>query len=364
MSYNLFDTIKLGDITLKNRIVMAPLTRGRANNYEHKVTDLVAEYYKQRATAGLLITEGSQVSELGVGYANTPGIYSDEQVEAWKKVTTAVHDEGGKIFIQLWHVGRLTHPFFLDGETPISASAINPEYAIRTPEGDKPSLTPKEMTVADIKNVIKEFSVATSNAIKAGFDGVEIHSSNGYLFHQFFAPCSNKRTDEYGGSIENRCRIMFELLDEMKKHIPENRIGGRFNPSSHNYHGLTIDEETLPTFDFLIDKLNDYDLAYLHLSEPFTDVTKVPFSEPNIALRYREIYKGNLMINNGFTVETGNQIIEEDGADLVSFGVPFIANPDLVYRMENNIPIAVADKKKYYSTGAEGYTDYPVSKVN
>ncbi len=361
MKYNLFNTIKLGDITLKNRIVMAPLTRGRANNSEHKVTNLVAEYYKQRATAGLIISEGSQVSKLGVGYANTPGIYSDEQVEAWKKVTKVVHDEGGKIFIQLWHVGRLSHPYFLDGHTPISASAINPEYPIRTPEGEKKSVTPKEMTVADIKNVIKEFSVAAANAVKAGFDGVEIHSSNGYLFHQFFAPCSNIRADEYGGSIENRTRIMFELLDEMKKHIPENRIGVRLNPSSHNYHGLTIDQETLPTFDFLINKLNDYNLAYLHLSEPFTDVTNVPFSEPNIALRYRKIYKGNLMINNGFTVETGNQIIEEGTADLVAFGVPFIANPDLVYRMKNNILLANADKKKYYTIGAEGYTSYPAS---
>ena len=360
MKYNLFNSIKLGDITLKNRIVMAPLTRGRANNNEHIVTDLVAKYYKQRASAGLIITEGSQVSKLGVGYANTPGIYSDEQVEAWKKVTRAVHEEGGKIFIQLWHVGRLSHPVFLDGETPISASAINPELPIRTPQGDKPSVTPKEMTVEDIKNVIAEFSKAAANAVVAGFDGVEIHSSNGYLFHQFFAPCSNTRTDEYGGSMENRCRIMFELLDEMKKHIPENRIGVRLNPSSHNYHGMTIDKETLPTFDYLVKKLNDYDLAYLHLSEPFTDVTEVPFAEPNIGMRFRKIYKCNLMINNGFTLETGNQIIEDGTSDLVAFGVPFIANPDLVYRMENNIPLAVADKKKYYSTGAEGYTDYPV----
>jgi len=360
MKYNLFNSIKLGDITLKNRIVMAPLTRGRANNNEHIVTDLVAKYYKQRASAGLIITEGSQVSKLGVGYANTPGIYSDEQVEAWKKVTRAVHEEGGKIFIQLWHVGRLSHPVFLDGETPISASAINPELPIRTPQGDKPSVTPKEMTVEDIKNVIAEFSKAAANAVVAGFDGVEIHSSNGYLFHQFFAPCSNTRTDEYGGSMENRCRIMFELLDEMKKHIPENRIGVRLNPSSHNYHGMTIDKETLPTFDYLVKKLNDYDLAYLHLSEPFTDVTEVPFAEPNIGMRFRKIYKCNLMINNGFTLETGNQIIEDGTSDLVAFGVLFIANPDLVYRMENNIPLAVADKKKYYSTGAEGYTDYPV----
>ncbi len=359
MSYNLFDEITLGNITLKNRVVMAPLTRGRANNDDHVVTPLIAEYYKQRASAGLIISEGSQVSELGVGYANTPGIYSKKQVEAWKQVTEAVHSQGGRIFIQLWHVGRLTHPYFIGGKTPVSASAINPNFKVRTPEGNKASVTPRAMTVEEIKNVIGEFSHAAANAVAAGFDGVEIHSSNGYLLHQFFAPCSNMRTDEYGGSIQNRCRIMFELLDEMKKHIPENRIGVRLNPSSHNYHGMTIDSDTLPTFDYLVNKLNDYDLSYLHLSEPFTDVTDVEFAEPNIARRYRSIYKGNLMINNGFTAKTGNAIIEDGTADLVSFGTPFIANPDLVYRMKNNIPLAVADRKIYYTTGAKGFTDFP-----
>ncbi|NQU35755.1 MAG: alkene reductase [Bacteroidetes bacterium] len=359
MSNNLFDKFKLGDIILRNRIVMAPLTRSRANNPEHKPTELIAEYYRQRASIGLIISEGSQVSPMGVGYVNTPGIYSDEQVEGWKLVTEAVHNEGGKIFIQLWHVGRLTHPYFLNGELPLAPSAINPNHPIRTPEGEKRSVTPKEMTKEDIKMVINEFAVGATNAVKAGLDGVEIHSSNGYLLHQFFAPCSNTRTDKYGGSIENRVRIMFELLDEMKKYIPENRIGVRLNPSSHNYHGLTIDEETLPTFDYLINKLNDYELAYLHLSEPFTDVTNVPFAEPNIAKRYRKIYKGNLMINKGFTLESGNEIIKNGGADLVAFGTPTIANPDLVYRMKNDIPLAVADKKKYYSIGGAGYTDYP-----
>ena len=359
---NLFSSYKLGDITLKNRVVMAPLTRSRANNNEHMVTPLVAEYYRQRATAGLIISEGSQVSPRGVGYVNTPGIYSKEQVEAWKLVTNVVHEEGGKIFIQLWHVGRLTHPYFLNGKIPIAPSAINPNHPIRTPEGEKPSVTPQEMTKDDIKQVIIEFRQGAINAMEAGFDGVEIHSSNGYLFHQFFAPCSNNRTDEYGGSIENRCRIMFELLDELKKHIPENRIGVRFNPSSHDYHALTIDAETLPTFDYLIDRLNDYNLAYVHLSEPFTDVSNVPFAETNIAVRYRKIYKGTLMINNGFTAESGNEIISSNGTDLVAYGVPFIANPDLVSRMKNNEILAIADKKKYYTSGAEGYTDYPVLK--
>ncbi len=359
MPKNLFDSIKIGDIQLRNRIVMAPLTRSRANNPEHKPTELIAEYYRQRASMGLIISEGSQVSPMGVGYVNTPGIYSRTQVEGWKLVTDAVHSEGGKIFIQLWHVGRLTHPYFLGGELPIAPSAINPNHPIRTPEGEKASVTPKEMTAEDISNVISEFALGAANAMEAGFDGVEIHSSNGYLLHQFFAPCSNVRIDQYGGSIENRTRIMFELLDEMKKYIPENRIGVRLNPSSHNYHGLTIDEETLPTFDYLINKLNDYQLAYLHLSEPFTDVSDVPYAEPNIATRYRKIYKGNLMVNKGFTLESGNEIIKNGGADLVAFGVPTIANPDFVERMMIGAKLAEADKKKYYTVGSEGYTDYP-----
>jgi N-ethylmaleimide reductase len=349
---------KVGDITLRNRIVMAPLTRGRADNDENVATKLIAEYYRQRATAGLIISEGSQISPMGVGYVNTPGIYSKEQTHAWKQVTEAVHEEGGKIFIQLWHVGRLSHPYFLNGKLPLAPSAINPHHSIRTPEGNKMSVLPKEMSVREIKEVVREFGLAASNAIEAGFDGVEIHSSNGYLLHQFFAPCSNFRTDEYGGTMKNRTRIMFEVLDQMKMYIPENRIGLRLNPSSHDYHGLTIDKETLPTFDYMIERLNDYDLAYLHLSEPFTDVSNVAFAEPNIAIRYRKIYNGTLMINKGFTVETGNQIIEDGIADLVAFGVPFIANPDLVYRMKTGATLSLPDKSTYYTTGSKGYTDY------
>lgn len=356
----LFTTYKLGDIILRNRVIMAPLTRSRADNDKRVATKLIAEYYKQRATAGLIISEGSQISPMGVGYVNTPGIYSEEQTQAWKQVTKAVHSEGGKIFIQLWHVGRLSHPFFLNGKLPLAPSAINPNHSIRTPEGNYLSVEPKEMSVSEIKDTVREFGVAASNAMEAGFDGVEIHSSNGYLLHQFFAPCSNTRTDEYGGSMENRTRIMFEVLDEMKMRIPENRIGLRLNPSSHDYHGMTIDKDTLPTFDYMINRLNDYNLAYLHLSEPFTDVSSIPYAEPNIAIRYRKIYKGTLMINKGFNAETGNQIIEDGIADLVAYGVPFIANPDLVHRMKTGASLALSDKNTYYTTGPHGYTDYPM----
>jgi N-ethylmaleimide reductase len=359
-NHPLFTPYQLADLTLKNRIVMAPLTRGRANNSENKANALIAEYYQQRATAGLIITEGSQISPMGVGYHNTPGIHTKAQIEGWQLTTKAVHEAGGKIFIQLWHVGRMSHPDYLDGKLPLAPSAINPEVIVRTPTGKKKSVTPREITKEEIKEVVHDFAQAAKNAIEAGFDGVEIHSSNGYLLHQFFAPDTNIRTDEYGGSIANRTRIMFEVLDEMKKVIPVNRIGLRLNPSAHQVQGMHVLPETIPTFDFLIEKLNQYDLAYLHLSEPFTDVSKVPHAETQIAKRYRPIYKGNLMINRGFTVDTAQSVIDSKEADLVAFGVPFIANPDLVSRMQNNQPLAQADPLHYYTPNAKGYTDYPV----
>lgn len=339
---------------------MAPMTRSRADNEGKVATDeLQGLYYEQRASAGLLITEGSQVSEKAVGYINTPGIYSEAQVEGWKTVTKRVHDKGGKIFIQLWHVGRMSHPDFHNGELPVSASAINPNAQSFTPSGFKDTVTPKEMTLEDIKTTVKDFQIAAANAIKAGFDGVEIHSSNGYLFQQFFNGCSNKRTDEYGGSNENRARFFFEVLDAMKAVIPQEKIGVRFNPSLHGMFGITLDEDTIPTFEYIIKKLNDYNLAYVHLSEPFTDVSEVPFAVTEIAKHFRPLYNGTLMINTAFDKDKGNKVIEAGDADLVAYGKPFISNPDLVERFENNLELAAWDQETFYTTGVKGYTDYP-----
>ena len=348
------------NLNLKNRVVMAPMTRSRADN-EGKVPtdDLQGLYYEQRASAGLIITEGSQVSERAVGYINTPGIHTEAQVEGWKKVTKRVHDQGGTIFIQLWHVGRMSHPYFHNGELPLSASAINPNAKSYTPEGFKDTVTPKEMTLEDIKTTVNDFKHAAANAVKAGFDGVEIHSSNGYLFHQFFNGTSNKRTDEYGGSIENRARFFFEVLDAIKEVIPQEKIGARFNPSLNGVFGMTMDEDTIPTFEYIIKKLNDYNLAYVHLSEPFTDVSDIPYAVTDIAKHFRPLYKGTLMINSEFNQETGNKIIEDGLADLVAFGKPFISNPDLVERFEQNIDLADWDKDTFYTPGPKGYTDYP-----
>lgn len=351
-------------LELKNRIVMAPMTRSRADNPEFKPTeDLQVAYYEQRSSAGLIITEGAQVSEMAVGYVNTPGIYTKAQVDGWKKVTERVHAKGGKIFIQLWHVGRVSHPDFHDGELPLAPSAINPNSKLFTPQGFKDTVTPKAMTIEEIKTTINDFRQAAKNAVEAGFDGVEIHSSNGYLFHQFFNNCSNQRTDNYGGSTENKARFFFEVLDAVKNEIPEQKIGVRFNPSMHNLHGMTVDEETIPTFEYIIKKLNDYQLAYVHLSEPFTDVSEVPFAVTKIAKHFRPLYQGTLMINSGFTQETGNAVIERDEADLVAFGKPFISSPDLVERFENNLALTNWDQNTFYTPGKKGYLDYEPVKL-
>ncbi|PIB31935.1 alkene reductase [Gaetbulibacter sp. 5U11] len=348
------------NINLKNRVVMAPMTRSRANNDGNIPTDeLHGLYYEQRASAGLIITEGSQVSNKAVGYINTAGIHTDAQVEGWKKVTKRVHDKGGKIFIQLWHVGRMSHPDFHNGELPLSSSALNPNAKSYTPEGFKDTVTPKAMTIAEIKQTVIDFKNAAANAVKAGFDGVEIHSSNGYLFHQFFNNTSNNRTDEYGGSIENKTRFFFEVLEAIKEVIPQEKIGARFNPSLNGLFGMTMDEDTIPTFEYIIKKLNDYNLAYVHLSEPFTDVSEIPYAVKEIAKHFRPLYNGTLMINAGFDQEKGNKVIENGDADLVAYGKLFISNPDLVERFENNFELAEWDEDTFYTTGPKGYTDYP-----
>lgn len=348
------------NLDLKNRVVMAPMTRSRAAKDGNVPTeDLHVPYYVQRASAGLIITEGSQVSKQAVGYVNTAGIYSKEQVEGWKKVTKEVHDKGGKIFIQLWHVGRMSHPDFHNGELPLAPSAINPNAKSYTPEGFKDTVTPKAMSIEEIKQTVEDFKNAAKNAVEAGFDGVEIHSSNGYLFHQFFNGTSNTRTDEYGGTIENRARFFFEVLDAMTKVIPEQKIGARFNPSLNGMFGITMDEDTIPTFEYIIKKLNDYDLAYIHLSEPFTDVSDISYAVKNISKHFRPLYNGTLMINAGFDQESGNKVIEEGNADLVAYGKPFISNPDLVERFANGYDLADWNEETFYTPGKEGYLDYP-----
>ena len=350
------------NLQLENSVVMAPMTRSRADNEGKIANDLIQNYYSQRATAGLIISEGINVSPESVGYINVPGLYTDEQTESWKNVTTAVHANGGKIFAQLWHVGRVSHPDFHNGNAPKAPSAVNPDTQSYTYEGFKDTVTPQEMTVEDIKQTVKDFVTAAKNAMTAGFDGVEIHAANGYLFHQFFGKTSNKRNDNYGGSIENRGRFLFEVLDAVGAQIPFSKVGVRLSPDLDGLFGMVKDDETQEMFEYLAGKLNDYDLSYLHFSG-FTE--EGDHSQKTIfhtAKHYREIYNGTFIINGGFLKESAEIALEEDIADLVSFGVPYISNPDLVARFAVDAPLNPADQDTFYTPGAKGYTDYHTLK--
>lgn len=338
---------------------MAPMTRSRADNKHNAPTDLHVKYYSQRAGAGLIISEGAQVSARAVGYIHTPGIHTEDQVSGWKKVTEAIHEKDGKIFAQLWHCGRISHPKFHDGERPLAPSAVNPKTKVFTPDGLEPTTEPKEMTIQEIHETVQEFRHASEMAKKAGFDGVEIHSSNGYLFHQFFNKNSNLRTDDYGGSIPNRARFFFDVLEAIGEIWPENRIACRFNPSLNGAFGITATEESIATFDYIMEKLNAYDLAYVHLSEPANDVSHIDYLVTDVAKHYRKIYNGTIMANKGFNQETGNRILQNGYADLVSFARLFVSNPDLPERFKNNWPLAKWDTDTFYTQGSKGYTDYP-----
>jgi N-ethylmaleimide reductase len=357
---NLLKPIRIGRYELPNRIFMSPMTRNRADNQDNAATPLMAEYYSQRATAGLMISEGSQVSRQAVGYINTPGIYSRPQIEGWKLVTQAVHNSGGHIFCQLWHCGRISHPDFHEGRLPVAPSAINPHDKAYTPDGFKDTVTPRALTIDEIHKITDDFRRAAQNAIAAGFDGVEIHSANGYLFHQFFTKCSNTRTDEYGGNHENKARFFFETLDSVGKAIGLEKVGIRLNPSAHGFFGITMDIDTIPTFEHIAGRLNDYrDLAYAHFIEPMTPVDDVPFAVKEIAKHFRPLYRGKFVTNCGFSRESGNKVLEEDYADAVAFGKPFISNPDLVERIRRGVQWTPWIRKTFYTPGAEGYTDYP-----
>lgn len=359
----IFEPYDLRGLKLRNRMVMAPMTRCRATNPDHLVNELIVKYYVQRATAGLIVSEPSFVSEDAVGAINAPALYSEEQVEAWSKVTTAVHEKGTTIFAQLWHTGSHSHPDLLGGKLPLAPSAVNPNGPVFTPEGFKPTVTPRQMSLADIKQTVADVKQAAVNAFKAGFDGIEIHGANGYLLQQFFNKDSNRRTDLYGGSIENRARILFDILDAMKEVVDCSRIGVRLSPSLDGLLGVVADDETIALYDYIVDRLNEYELAYVHLLRPFTDVSNDRNVVHDVAHYYRRLFKGTLIINGGFTKETAEQVLAAGDADLVSFGQPFLANPDLVKRFELNAPLNQPDRNTLYTPGETGYTDYPFLEI-
>lgn len=353
---DLFTPILFGPYTLPNRIVMAPLTRNRAEA-GNVPGPLNAVYYAQRASAGLIISEASQVSPQGLGYPGTPGIYSPEQVEGWKLVTEAVHKNNGRIFLQLWHVGRISHPDLQpEGILPVAPSALAPRGEAATYEGMKPFVTPRALETDEISGIVEQYRIGAENALAAGFDGVEIHGANGYLLDQFLRDGTNCRADAYGGSIENRARLLLEVTEAVVGVWGGDRVGVRLSPSG-TFNDMS-DSDPKATFGYAIEQLNRFGLAYLHLREP--DAADIRHGGTAISTSYfRPIFKGNLMVNTDYTLETGNQAIAHKQADLVAYGVLFIANPDLPERFRSGAPLNPPDPTTFYGGTEKGYIDYP-----
>lgn len=354
ISMNLFSNLSIGKYTLKNRIVMAPMTRCRAVQ-NGCANDLMAEYYAQRASAGLIITEATQISEMAIGYPCTPGIYTNEQIAAWKKVTDAVHAKGGLIFIQLWHVGRVSHSTFLGGKLPVAPSAIKPSGEHFTFEGMKPFETPKVLTISEIKSIVQEFVDAAKNAIETGFDGVEIHGANGYLIDQFLRDGTNQRTDEYGGTIENRSRFLFEIVQAVSEAIGSDKTGVRLSPSG-TFNDMS-DSNPQEHFSYICKELNNYNLAYLHIVDALEGDIRHGANVVELKL-IREAYKGVLITNGGYDKARGEQTIANNIADAVAYGAIYISNPDLVERFKIDAPLNKIDPSVFYTQDAKGYTDY------
>lgn len=352
----LFSPIKLGPYTLPNRIAMAPMTRNRAaaGNVPQAIN---ANYYEQRSSAGLIISEGSQVSPQGLGYPNTPGIYNAEQVAGWKAVTDAVHAKGGHIFLQLWHVGRISHPSLQpNGGLPLAPSAIRPAGQVYTFTGMQDYVTPHALSLPEISGVIEQFRSAAKNALAAGFDGVEIHGANGYLLDQFLRDGSNKRDDAYGGNVARRARFMLEVTEAVCAVWGSNRVGIRLSPLQP--FNDVRDSNPEETFSYVVRELNRFNLAYLHITEMGADSPGA--AGPAFDLqKLRKIWKGLYMTNSGYNLERANAAIAQGHADMVSFGVPFIANPDLPARLAQGASLNTADQATFYGGGEKGYTDYP-----
>jgi N-ethylmaleimide reductase len=347
---------RLGSLQLKNRMVMPALTRSRAEA-GNVPSSMAPAYYSQRASAGLIITEATQAGPGGQGYIATPGIHSDEQVAGWKKVTDAVHAEGGVIFIQLWHVGRISHPDFRNGELPVAPSAIAPRgVQTYTAQGLEDIPTPRALETSEIPGIVDEFRQAANNAKAAGFDGVEVHGANGYLLDQFLEDGTNQRTDQYGGSVENRARLLFEVIDAVSDVWGRDRVGVRLSPGG-TFNDM-CDCHPAQTFSYVVSRLAPMNLAYLHLIEPVQPQGE--HAMPDLTARFfRPLYPGTLIVAGGYTLERANAVLRERLADLVAFGQFFLANPDLPERFRQHAPLNEPDRQTYYGGGAQGYIDYP-----
>jgi 2,4-dienoyl-CoA reductase-like NADH-dependent reductase (Old Yellow Enzyme family) len=344
----LFDPIQLGDLQLPNRILMAPLTRLRGTA-DHIPTPIMAEYYRQRSTAGLIISEGVPVDPIGVGYANVPGIWSQEQVAAWKPITAAVHEAGGRIFAQIWHVGRISDPVFLDGRQPVAPSAIAAPGTVSLIRPQKSFETPRALELGEVKQVVEQFRRGAQLAQDAGFDGVELHGANGYLLDQFLQDGTNQRTDEYGGPIENRARLHLECTDAAISVWGAGRVGMHLAPRG-DAHGIS-DSNREATFTYLARELGKRKLAFIAAREhPGPDA---------LGPKLREAFGGPFVANESLNAETGQQLLDDGKADAVAYGKLFIANPDLPERFAKGAPLNRPEPNTFYASGAHGYTDYP-----
>ncbi len=353
---NLFTPLQLGALELPNRILMAPLTRARAGR-EALPNELMARYYAQRAGAGLIISEATGISREGLGWPNAPGLWNDEQVRGWKQVTDSVHHAGGRIVAQLWHMGRLVHPD-LGGGQPVSSSATTaPDFA-HTYEGKKPYVEARELTREDIKRIVGDYATAARNAIAAGFDGVQIHGANGYLVDQFLRDGANFRTDEYGGPIENRLRYVTEVLEAVGGAIGTERVGIRFSPNIYS-QGVE-DSDPIPLFTALAGRLEELKVPWIELREAHQPTSAGAIPTDPVSPAMRPIYSGRILLNSDYDGPSARERLAEGIADGISFGRPFISNPDLVRRVAIGAPLSPGDVDTFYSGGAAGYIDYPV----
>ena len=357
----LFTPVQMGKLQLPNRIIMAPLTRMRAANPRHVPSELHVEYYAQRASAGLIIGECTEISPDAYGWADTPGLWSAEQVRGWRAVTEAVHQKGGLMYAQLWHTGAMSHPDFFDGALPMSASDVNPEQESVTPLGRKPTVAPRPMSKNEIRRAVAEFGTAAKNAMEAGFDGVQIQANYLYLIAQFLNSATNLRQDEYGGSTVNRARFLFEIVETALADVEPGRVGIKVGPM-HLSGPFAANADTLPGMEYVIKKLNDYDLAHLLLMGATTDFTGSPLQQlagDGMFQHFRPLYQGHLIANVDMTQERANRLIEAGLADSIAFGRPYIANPDLPMRFLRGAKLNEVTWPTVYASGPKGYTDYP-----
>lgn len=357
---DLFRPLRLGALELPNRVVMAPLTRARAVE-NAQPNALMARYYAQRASAGLIIAEATAVSEMGLGWLDSPGCFTDAHQAGWAQVADAVHAKGGRIVVQLWHMGRTVHPDFIGGKTPWSASDVPANGAMPTPAGtgEQPFVAPRAMTEAEIAIVIREFADAARRARAAGLDGVEIHAANGFLIDQFTRDGCNRRTDRWGGAVDNRLRFMMEVVQATCDAIGSDRVGIRLSPTNKVW-GIA-DSDPATTFGRAAERLSDFDLAYLHVLEPKPDIGHFMECVDHLAPRLRERFSGSVILNGGFTRTSADAALAAGEAEAIAFGRPYIANPDLMERLRDGIPLAEPDRDTFYTGGARGYTDYPGS---